>query len=139
MNPFNDDDDDVSPPPPQNNQGGDNMTLDEVNNNYTPPQLQSQSQEDTATLQEWDRAQQETSVTMADDTEETISDDPLASPGNSSLNSGYGGGWSLAAGLVDEQGSICFVAEEEEEGEREEDQRSSSQERAVLRSMDCQW
>jgi len=130
MNPFNDDDDDVPPPPPQNNQGGDNMTSNEINSNYTPPQIQSQSQEDTATLQEWDRAaqryQQETSMTMADDTEEMISDDPLASPGNSSLNSGYGGGWSLAAGLVDEQGSICFVSEEEEGGEEEENQRSSS-------------
>jgi hypothetical protein len=129
MNPFNDNDNDnIPPPPPINHQGEDNMISDEANNNYTPPQIQSTRPEDTATLQEWDRAaqryQQETSMTT-DETEETIDDDPLASPGNSSLNSGYGGGWSLAAGLVDEQGSICFVTEEDEE-EEDEDQRSSS-------------
>lgn len=53
---------------------------------------------------------------------EIMEEDPLASPGNSSLNSGHFGGWSIGPGMVDKESVEInpFFDEDDDEYESEE-------------------
>ncbi|KAL3780518.1 hypothetical protein ACHAW5_007164 [Stephanodiscus triporus] len=81
-------------------------------------------QEDKGMFREWER--DNGYEELKDD---IMGEDPLASPGNSSLNSGHFGGWSLTEGLTDKESiGIPFHDDEEEYNENsgKKSQRTSS-------------
>ncbi|KAL3810584.1 hypothetical protein ACHAXA_002448 [Cyclostephanos tholiformis] len=98
----------------------------EDNNQHS---VQSQSQEVTGQeskvmFREWQR---DNGYEKLDD--EFVGDDPLASPGNSSLNSGHFGGWSLTEGIAEKESiGIPFNEDDDEYNEKKgrNSQRTSS-------------
>ena len=129
-NPFDGNDDAESPPPPPPPP----MQQDEAANggtsSYDPPQITVDAPAQHEMYREWDRAtqryqQMSSNEDNNNDESSIIEEDPLASPGNSSVNSGYGGGWSLGAGMV-ERTSICHPFDVEEDDDDDDDDNKST-------------
>ena len=130
-NPFDGNDDAESPPPPPPPP----MQQDEAANggtsSYDPPQITVDAPAQHEQMyREWDRAtqryqQMSSNEDNNNDESSIIEEDPLASPGNSSVNSGYGGGWSLGAGMV-ERTSICHPFDDEEDDDDDDDDNKST-------------
>ena len=115
---FNDDTDMSPPPPPPPPPYRQGLSRDAADSNRDDNQhsvqLQIQEvavQEGKGLFQEWERDNGYEELN-----DEIMGEDPLASPGNSSLNSGNFGGWSLTEGLTEKESiGIPFNDDDDEE------------------------
>mmetsp|Transcript_20130 Transcript_20130/g.43719 ORF Transcript_20130/g.43719 Transcript_20130/m.43719 type:complete len:1029 (-) Transcript_20130:138-3224(-) len=101
-----------------------------------------QEEKDTGMFRDWDRANLKYKEENKVEEEITFTEDPLASPGNSSVNSGFGG-WSVGPGMGIDKESVGnpFDADDdddydddEEDDDDDDDNRSSSPRQGHLTS-----
>lgn len=130
QNRFNDDTDMPPPPPPPppptppHRQGLNRDAADSNGDgNQHSAQLQIQEiavQEDNGLFREWERGNGYEELN-----DEIMGEDPLASPGNSSLNSGNFGGWSLTEGLTEKESIVIPFNDDDDEEYNENNSRKS--------------